>query len=51
MVLEDLDAAGCRFAKPDDDDVLAVAESLVDELAISTPPTGASRSTGWAATP
>jgi len=34
MVLEDLEAAGCRFATPDDDDVLAVAESLVDELAI-----------------
>lgn len=34
MVLEDLDAAGCRFAKPDDDDVLSVSESLVDELAI-----------------
>lgn len=34
MVLEDLDAAGCRFASADDDDVLAVAESLVDELAV-----------------
>lgn len=34
MVLEDLDASGCRFAKPSDNDVLAVAESLVDELAI-----------------
>jgi hypothetical protein len=34
MVLEDLEAAGCRFAGPDDDDVLSVAESLVDELAI-----------------
>jgi hypothetical protein len=33
MVLEDLDAAGCRFATPDDDDVLAVAESLMEELA------------------
>jgi hypothetical protein len=33
MVLEDLDAAGCRFAKPDDDDVLDVAVSLMDELA------------------
>lgn len=33
MVLEDLDAAGCRFATPDDDDVLDVARSLVDELA------------------
>lgn len=34
MVLEDLEASGCRFAKPGDDDVLAVAESLVDELAV-----------------
>jgi hypothetical protein len=34
MVLEDLRASGCRFPSPDDDDVLAVAESLVDELAI-----------------
>lgn len=34
MVLEDLEAAGCRFAEPDDDDVLGVAESLVDELAV-----------------
>jgi hypothetical protein len=33
MVLEDLDAAGCRFARPDDPDVLAVAASLMDELA------------------
>ena len=34
MVLEDLTASGCRFAKPDDDDVLDVATSLVDELAV-----------------
>jgi hypothetical protein len=34
MVLEDLDASGCRFATADDHDVLAVAESLVDELAV-----------------
>lgn len=33
MVLEDLDAAGCRFARPDDPDVLDVARSLVQELA------------------
>ena len=33
MVLEDLEASGCRFATPDDDDVLDVAVSLVDELA------------------
>lgn len=34
MVLEDLDAAGCRITGPDDPDALAVAESLVDELAV-----------------
>jgi aminoglycoside phosphotransferase (APT) family kinase protein len=34
MVLEDLEAAGCRFASPDDDDVLDVAASLVEELAL-----------------
>jgi aminoglycoside phosphotransferase (APT) family kinase protein len=33
MVLEDLEAAGCRFASPEDQDVLGVAESLMDELA------------------
>jgi aminoglycoside phosphotransferase (APT) family kinase protein len=33
MVLEDLEAAGCRFASPDDLDVVATAESLVEELA------------------
>jgi aminoglycoside phosphotransferase (APT) family kinase protein len=33
MVLEDLDASGCRFPSPADDDVLDVAVSLVDELA------------------
>ncbi len=33
MILEDLDAAGARFATPNDDDVLAIAESLIDELA------------------
>lgn len=33
MVLEDLEAAGCRFAGPDDDDVVGVAESLMEELA------------------
>ncbi|MET0474123.1 MAG: phosphotransferase [Mycobacterium sp.] len=34
MVLEDLTAAGCRFPTPADDDVVAIAESLVDELAL-----------------
>ena len=33
MVMEDLEASGCRFATPDDEDVLSVAESLMDELA------------------
>ena len=33
MVLEDLTASGCRFPGPDDEDVVEVAESLVDELA------------------
>jgi Phosphotransferase enzyme family len=33
MVLEDLDASGCRFLRPSDDDVLDVATSLMDELA------------------
>jgi hypothetical protein len=34
MVLEDLAASGCRFPTPADDDVLAVATSLMDELAL-----------------
>jgi aminoglycoside phosphotransferase (APT) family kinase protein len=33
MVLEDLDAAGCRFPSPSDDDIVDVATSLMDELA------------------
>jgi aminoglycoside phosphotransferase (APT) family kinase protein len=33
MVLEDLEASGCRFPSPFDDDMLDVATSLVDELA------------------
>ena len=33
MVLEDLTASSCRFPNPDDADVLAVATSLMDELA------------------
>lgn len=32
MVLEDLDASGCRFASAEDDDVVDIATSLVDEL-------------------
>jgi aminoglycoside phosphotransferase (APT) family kinase protein len=34
MVLEDLTAAGCRFPTPADTDMLDVATSLVDELAL-----------------
>ena len=34
MVLEDLVATDCRFPAPDDGDVLAVATSLFDELAL-----------------
>lgn len=34
MVLEDLEAAGCRFATAEDPEALAVAESLVEELAV-----------------
>jgi Phosphotransferase enzyme family len=34
MVLEDLVASGCRFPGPDDPDIVAVATSLFDELAL-----------------
>ncbi len=34
MVLEDLSASGCRFPTPGDDDVLDIATSLMDELAL-----------------
>ena len=34
MVLEDLQASGCRFITPADGDILEVASSLVDELAV-----------------
>jgi hypothetical protein len=34
MVLEDLAASGCRFPTPADDDVLSVATSLMEELAL-----------------
>jgi aminoglycoside phosphotransferase (APT) family kinase protein len=34
MVLEDLAASGCRFPSPADDDMIDVATSLVDELAV-----------------
>jgi aminoglycoside/choline kinase family phosphotransferase len=33
MVLEDLDASGCRFPSPSDGDIVDVAASLMDELA------------------
>ena len=34
MVLEDLEASGCRFTSAEDDDVLEIAESVIDELAL-----------------
>ena len=34
MVLEDLTASGCRFPTPADDDILDVAASAMDELAV-----------------
>lgn len=34
MVLEDLEATGCRFTSADDDDILDTAGSLMDELAV-----------------
>jgi aminoglycoside/choline kinase family phosphotransferase len=34
MVLEDLEAAGCRFLRPSDDDIIDIATSMVDELAV-----------------
>jgi hypothetical protein len=33
MLLEDLEASGCRFPRPGDDDVVAVVDSIIDELA------------------
>jgi aminoglycoside phosphotransferase (APT) family kinase protein len=33
MLLEDLEASGCRFPRPGDDDVVAVVDSIVAELA------------------
>jgi thiamine kinase-like enzyme len=33
MLLEDLKASGCRFPRPDDHDVVAVVDSIVEELA------------------
>ncbi|MFT5204371.1 MAG: thiamine kinase-like enzyme [Candidatus Aldehydirespiratoraceae bacterium] len=34
MVLEDLDASGCRFTSAEDDDVLDTAHAVMDELAV-----------------
>jgi hypothetical protein len=34
MVLEDLEASGCRFLSAEDEDVLDIAEALMDELAV-----------------
>ena len=33
MLLEDLEASGCRFPRPGDDDVVAVVDSIIEELA------------------
>jgi hypothetical protein len=33
MVLEDVEASGCRFPRPTDDDIVAVVDSIVTELA------------------
>ena len=33
MLLEDLEASGCRFPRPGDDDIVAVVDSIVTELA------------------
>lgn len=50
MVLEDLEASGCRFINPSDDDVVDAAASLMDELAILHS-TYLGRDLGWLRTP
>ncbi|WP_194163831.1 phosphotransferase family protein [Mycolicibacterium sp. P1-5] len=50
MVLEDLDASGCRFPTPQDDDILDVARSAVAELAVLHS-TYLGREIPWLATP
>lgn len=50
MVLEDLVASGCRFPRPDDDDIVHVAHSAVDELALLHA-TYLGRDIPWLATP
>jgi len=50
MVLEDLVAAGCRFPTPADADILGVARSAMDELAVLHA-TYLGRELPWLATP
>ncbi|KUH85174.1 MULTISPECIES: phosphotransferase [unclassified Mycobacterium] len=50
MVLEDLQASGCRFPTPADSDIIDVAASLVDELA-ALHAHFRSRDLGWLRTP
>lgn len=50
MVLEDLEAAGCRFPSPDDDGILDVARSAMTEMAVLHA-TYRGREIPWLATP
>lgn len=50
MVLEDLVASGCRFPTPSDRDILDVARSTMDEMAVLHA-TYAGRELPWLATP
>ena len=50
MVLEDLEASGCRFINPSDDDIVDVAMSAMDELAVLHA-TFLGRELGWLRTP
>jgi aminoglycoside/choline kinase family phosphotransferase len=50
MVLEDLEASGCGFINPSDDDIVDVAASAVDELAVLHA-TFLGRELGWLRTP
>lgn len=50
MVLEDLEASGCRFVNPGDDDIGDVATSAMDELAVLHA-AYQDRDLGWLRTP